>query len=157
MVCQNSTEFDIKSAAKDIEERFKACPRREVVAQFQRKHHKQVWQKEAMGPPSDVFVDVKQNDSLLWPYILTVEFTLRYSFGPERQSKQQAQEDSQLDVELAVGKLLTTRYRNTYLVSRDGIRVKTREFFPVTLDGMRSSWKERSIWPDACWDQIAAK
>jgi hypothetical protein len=110
-----------------------------------------------MGPPSDVFVDVKQNDSLLWPYILTVEFTLRVSYGPERQSKQAAQEDSQLEVGLAVGKLLTTRYRNTLLVSRDGIRVKAREFLPPTLDGTPSGWKERPPWPDACWDQIAAK
>jgi hypothetical protein len=155
--CQSNSEFDFKAVAKDMEERFKACPRREVVAQFDRKHPKQAWQKQAMGPPSDVFIDIKPNDSLLWPYILTVEFTLRYTFGPERRSKQEAQEDSQLEVELAVGKLLTTRYRNTYLVSRDGIRVKAREFLPRTLDGTPSRWKERSIWPDACWDQFGAK
>jgi hypothetical protein len=66
---------------------FKACPRREVVAPFGRKHHKQVWQKQAWGPPTDVFADVKRNnDSILYPYILTVEFSLGITFGPERQS-----------------------------------------------------------------------
>lgn len=151
---QSHSEFDIKAVAKDMEKRFEACPRLEVVARFDRKHHKQVWRKQVMGPPSDVIADIKPNDSLLWPYILTVEFSLGHTVGPERLTEKEAQEDSQL--ETTPGELSTTTYRNTYLVSRDDIRVKAREFLP-RLFGRPLSWKERSLWPDACWDQIAVK
>jgi hypothetical protein len=51
MRAQNDSEFDIKALAKDMEKRFEACPRREVVARFDRKYHKQVWEKQAWGRP----------------------------------------------------------------------------------------------------------
>ncbi len=62
---QSDSEFNIKALAKDMEKRFEACPRREVVGKFDRKHHKQVWEKQAWGPPTDVFADVKPNDDPL--------------------------------------------------------------------------------------------
>lgn len=95
---QSGSEFDIKALAKDMEKRFEACPRREVIAEFERKHHKRVWEKQAWGPPTDVFADVKPNDSILYPYVLTVEFSLSWSFGPERQSKADAEKDTSLTV-----------------------------------------------------------
>jgi len=84
MRAQSGSEFDVKALAKKMEERFEACPRREIVAKFDRKHHKQVWQKEAWGPPTDVFAVVKPNDSILYPYLLTIEFSLSFAYGPER-------------------------------------------------------------------------
>ena len=141
-----------------MEKRFEACPRREIVAQFDRKHHKSVWEKQAWGPPTDVFADAKPNDSILYPYILTIEFSLSLTFGPERQSRADAEKDTDL-AQLALPLLAARRgkYRNVYLASKDGVRLKTRELLDEKLDGTLSTWKERPSWPDACWDQIAVK
>src|SRR5260370_12614126 len=92
-LAQSDSEFDIKTLARDMEKRFEACHRREIVAQFDRKHHKQMWEKQAWGPPTDVFADVKPNDSILYPYILTIEFTLSLTFRPERQSSTESERD----------------------------------------------------------------
>src|SRR5229473_1637775 len=152
---QGDSGFDVKAFARKMEDRFEACPRREVVARFDRKHHKQVWQKQAEGPPTSIFVDVRRNDSLLYPYLVVVEFSVPRTFGPERQSKEDAQNDSQLEPKL--GELLTLRGRNNYLVGKDDIRIKSREFLPTKLDGAVATWRERSLSPDACWDQIGMK
>ncbi len=98
VVAQTDSEIDVKTLASGIEKRLQACPRREVVAQFDRKHHKQVWQKQAWGPPTDVFADVRPNDSgsVLYPYVLVVEFSLKTAFGPERDNKADAERDSDL-------------------------------------------------------------
>jgi len=155
---QSDSEFNIKALARDLEKRFEACPRREGVAKFDRKHHKQVWEKQAWGPPTDVFADAKPNDSILYPYILTIEFSLSHTFGPERQNKADAERDSDLSqLEAPLRVLLRAKYRNVYLVSKDGIRLKTTEVLHTTLDGTPSTWEERPLWSDACWDQIAAK
>ncbi len=152
---QSDSAIDIKTVARNIEERFKSCPRREVVAQFDRKHRKKIWQKQAWGPPANVFVDAKSNDSVLYPYLLTVEFTLAHSFGLERTSQEEADNDSEL--KLIFGELLTGKYRNTYLVGKDVIRVRSREVFSPHLDGTAGTWQERPFWPNACWDQIDIK
>ena len=160
VMAQGNSQVDIKSLAQTTERRIGECPRREIVAQFDRKHHKQVWQKQAWGPPTDVFADAKANNenSMLYPYILTVEFSLKTSFGPERESKADAAKDSELSQPEGIPAwLLTGRYRNTYLAGKDGTRLKKTEFLDRKLDGSASEWKERAPWPDACWDQIAAK
>jgi len=156
MLAQSDSEFNIKTLARDMEKRFEACPRREVVIQSDRKHHKQIWEKHAWGPPTDVFADVKPNDSILYPYILTIEFSLSITFGPERQSRADAEKDTDL-AELALPLLLPRKgkYRDVYLAGEDGIRLKTRELLNYKLDGTPSTWEERPSWPDACWDQIA--
>lgn len=56
--------------------------RREIVSELERKHHKLVWEKQAWGPPTDVFADEKPNDSILYPYVLTVEFSLSFTYRP---------------------------------------------------------------------------
>src|SRR5712692_9106844 len=88
-IAQSDSREDVKRLASAMEKRLEACPRREIVAQFDRKHHKQVWQKQAWGPPTDVLAGAKANDenSVLYPYVLTIEFSLKTTFGPERQSK----------------------------------------------------------------------
>jgi hypothetical protein len=158
MSAQSVSDLDVKALAKDTEERFEACPRREIVAEFNRKHHKQVWEKQAWGPPTDVFADVKSNDSILYPYILTIEFSLTYTYGPERQSKADAERDANLS-QLATPELALRRgkYRTVYLASKDGILLKTREVLHEKLDGTLGSWEERALWPDACWDRIGVK
>src|SRR5271154_6273874 len=96
VTAQGQPEFNIKAFAVDLEKRYEACPRREVVGAFNRKHHKQIWQKEAWGPPVQVFADAKPNDSVLYPYAVTVEFYLSFTYGPERQSRAEAESDSNL-------------------------------------------------------------
>jgi hypothetical protein len=140
-----------------MEKRFRTCPRREIVAQFDQKHHKRVWQKQAWGPPTDVFADARANDekSVLYPYVLTVEFSLKTTFGPERQTKADADKDSDLSpLEGVPAMLLTGRNRNTYLSGKDGVRLKKTEVLEQKFDGSPSEWKERPRWPDACWDRI---
>jgi hypothetical protein len=152
---QNDPEFNIKAFVADIEKRYEACPRREIVAAFDRKHHKQIWQKSGWGPPAQVFADAKANDSILYPYIVTVEFYLSFTYGPERQSKAEAENDSNLSplgVPLAAAQ--GGRYRNVYLVSAEGTRLKATEFFETQSDGATDTWNERPLWPNACWDQI---
>lgn len=157
-MAQTDSEFNVRALAKDLEKRFEGCPRREVVSKFDRKHHKQVWQKQAWGPPTDVLADVKPNDSILYPYIFTVEFSLGHTFGPERQTKADAEGDSDLSQpEAPLAALLTGKYRNVYFASKDGIRLKTTEVLHRKLDGTSSTWEDRPLWPNACWDQIAAK
>ncbi len=158
MTAQSDSESNIKTLAKDMERRFEACPRREIVAEFAGKHHKRVWQKEAWGPPTDVLADVKPNDSVLYPYILTVEFSLSFTYGPERQSKADAEKDANLSQFVTpLMALRRGKYRNVYMAGKDGIRLKTREVLHEKLDGTPSSWEERPSWPDACWDQVALK
>jgi hypothetical protein len=153
---QNESVFDVKTVAKNMEKRFHDCPRREVVGQFERKHRKQVWQKQAWGPTTDVFVDIKPNDSMLYPYLLIVEFTLGHNFGPERQSHSDAEKDTDLSENPTLAMLLKGKYRNVYLLSKDDIRLKSREVLRQELDGKTNSWEQRPPWPDACWDQINA-
>lgn len=152
---QNDPDFNLKALATDLEKRFEACPRREVVAPFDRKHHKQIWEKSGWGPPVQVFADAKPNDSILYPYIVMVEFYLSFTYGPERQSKAEAESDSNLSpLGLPLAAAQGGRYRNIYLVGRDGLRLKAREFLESQSDGAGGVWKERPLWPDACWDQI---
>ncbi len=101
---------------------------------------------------------MKSNDSILYPYILTVEFSLTQSFGPERPNKADAERDSDLSqLEAPLGGLLKGKYRNTYLAGKDGVRLKTTEVLRTKLDGTPSTWEERPLWADACWDQIDVK
>jgi hypothetical protein len=148
---QSDSGFDLNAIAKDAERRFSACPRREVVFKSKR-----IWQKEAWGPPSDVIADAKPNDSSLYPYVLTVEFNLSISYGPERKSKTEAEGDTELSpssVLLYLG-AATSRNRNIYLVNKDGIRLKTRE---ILTHGAPGQWTERATWPNACWDWVGAQ
>jgi len=117
-MAQSDSQLDIRSLVSELEKRIALCPRREVVAQFDEKHHKQVWQKQGWGPPTDVFGDAKTNDdrSVLYPYVVVIEFSLKHTFGPERQTRADAAKDSELsDAEGVPAWLLTGRYRNTYL------------------------------------------
>ncbi len=153
---QSDSEFDLSHIAKDVEQRLRACPRREVVFKPKRRFHKAVWQKEAWGPPSDVIADVNPNDSILYPHILTVEFNLSISYGPERESKAEAERDTELSpssVLIALG-VDTYRNRNVYLVGKDGIRLRARETF---TKGTPGHWAERSRLADACWDWVGAQ
>src|SRR6266516_3397625 len=140
---QTNSQFDITTLASNMEKRFQTCPKREIVAQFDRKHHKQTWQKQAWGPPTDVFGDAKRNDdgSVLYPYVLTIEFSLRTAFGPERQNKADAVKDTDLSSLQGVpAMLLTGRYRNTYIAGKDGIRLRKAEF--LSIGGTPREWKE---------------
>ena len=108
-MAQSDSQLDIRSLVSELEKRIAVCPRREVVAQFDEKHHKQVWQKQGWGPPTDVFGDAKTNDdrSVLYPYVLVIEFSLKHTFGPERQTRADAAKDSltrNLTVQPASGK-----------------------------------------------------
>ena len=159
-MAQSDSQLEIRSLVSELEKRIAVCPRREVVAQFDEKHHKQVWQKQGWGPPTDVFGDAKTNDdrSVLYPYVLVIEFSVKHTFGPERQTRADAAKDSELsDAEGVPAWLLTGRYRNTYLAGKDGTRLKKTEFLDKKLDGSASEWKERASWPDACWDQVVIK
>ena len=154
LTAQTESEVRLKTLASDMEKRFQSCPRREVVAQFERKHHKQVWLKEAWGPPTDVFADAKPNDSVLYPYVISVEFSLRMSFGPDRGNKAEAENDSTLS---PLPYMPKGKYRTIYFVGKDDVRLKSREVLSQKLDGSSGTWEERASWPDACWDQIVGK
>lgn len=102
-----------------------------------------------------MFADVKpNNDSLLYPYLLTVEFSLTHTFGPERETREEAERDTNL--EPMFGDLLTSHYRNTFLLGKEGIRIKSREMQSKGLDGSTARWEDRPSWSDACWDHIGA-
>lgn len=160
---QSYSGFDLNAIAKDVEGRFRACPRREVVFKSKRN-----WQKEAWGPPSDVVAVARPNDSSLYPYVLTVEFNLRIWYGPERKSKTEADRDTEL---LPSSDPLVTnvsRNRNVYLVSGDSIRLKIQEVLDnnhfsdipgkwVSVIGTPNPWVERTSWPNACWDWVGAQ
>jgi hypothetical protein len=94
---------------------------------------------------------VKANDSLLYPCILTAEFYLGIIGGQEKKTKAEAESDSNLSpLPLMQG----GKYRNTFLLYKDGLHLKTTDFLDTNLDGTPKGWIERSPWPDACWDQI---
>lgn len=145
---QQEPGFDIKRVAQDMEARFKACPRMETIASHKGKHGKVTWQKRAVGPPYEVFVDVKSSDSILYPYTLTVEYSVSFTAGPERQSRADAEKDADLTpMDLLVP---TNKHRNIYAVGKGGIRLQKREA-PTT-------WEERLfLSQDACWNQIGAQ
>jgi hypothetical protein len=152
---QSDSTFDLNAIAKDVERRFSACPRREVVFKSKR-----IWRKEAWGPPSDVIADVRPNDSVLYPYVLTLEFNLGISYGPERKSKTEAEGDTELSPSSVLIQLGadTSRNRNVYLVNKDGIRLTTRETLTKRFPGgTPGQWVERPTWANACWDWIGAQ
>ena len=157
---QSDSAFDLNHIARDVEQHFSACPRREVVAEFKRGFHKTIWQKEAWGPPSDVIADTRPNDSSLYPYVLTVEFNLSITYGPERKSSAEAEKDTDLSPSSVLIQLGadTSKNRNVYLVNKDGIRLKIREtLVKKFLDGTPGHWVERTTWANACWDWIGAQ
>ena len=160
-LAQGDSGLDLKAIAKDLEQRFRACPRREVVFKSRR-----IWRKEAWGPPSDVIADAKPNDSNLYPYLLTVEFRLSISYGPERKSKTEADRDTELLPSYDPLVTNTSRNRNVYFVSRDGIRLKIREVLQKDsysdmpgqwVHRVGEQWVERTTWPNACWDWVGAQ
>jgi hypothetical protein len=116
-----------------------------------REHRKQIWIKEAWEPPGDVFADAKANDSVLYPYTMVVEFSLKMTSGPERDTKAEAENDTNLS---PIPYMPDARYRNVYLVGKDTVRLKRREVLSQerTSSGL---WQERPAWPNACWDHIA--
>jgi hypothetical protein len=141
----------------DLERRFEACPRREVVGAFERGHHKQIWQKQAWGPPTQVMADARANDSLLYPYVVTVEFYLRFTYGSEHHSKAEAENDSNLSpLGIPLAAAQSAKYRNVYFVNKDGARLKSTEVFDTTQQsvGGPGKWIATPVWGDACWDQI---
>jgi len=116
---ENVSELGAKALAKSLEARFEACKGREVVAEFNRKHHKHVWQKQSWAPPADVIADVKSNDSILYPYIITIEFSLTFNSGPERESQEDAEKDANLSQFAPPGMpLRSVKNRNVYWADR---------------------------------------
>jgi hypothetical protein len=158
MLGQSGSGLDVKVLAKDMEKRFEACPKREMVLPYEREKHKPAWAKLALGPPTDVFADIKPNDSVLYPYLVTIEFKLEFSYGPMRKSKSEAEKDTKLSaIPVSLPSLRGSRYRYIYLVGNDGTRIKTREIFRDEMNGTPGTWGEVTSNPDACWDQIAVK
>jgi hypothetical protein len=148
---QNNRAMDVKAIAADVTKRIEACPRRETVTAFERKHHKLAWVKGAWGPPINVFVDVKPNDSLLYPYILIVEFDLLMTEGKEKNTEEEAENDSNLS---PLPLFHAARYRNTFLVSEDGLHLRATEVLDTDLNGVAKGWEDRPRWADACWDRL---
>jgi hypothetical protein len=148
ILAQQEHESDIKHVAREMEARYRACPRMEVVALHKGKHGKLTWQKRAVGPPYDVFVDVKPSGSILYSYILTIEYSVSFAAGPERQSKADAESDTSLSpMDLIVP---TIKHRNSYAIGKDGIRLMKREDPTI--------WEERLfLSKDACWNQIGVQ
>lgn len=138
MIPQQSKTDDEQNAimiAKKITDVLSSCPRREIVAQF-KKH----WVKEAWGPPTDVSFDVERTNSIVNPFKITIEFSLSFAYGPERNLKADAQADTELKP------LFQGRYRNSYSLGQQGAILRTAE----VRHG--SDWAQRPRWPDACWD-----
>jgi hypothetical protein len=131
-----------KVNAHRVETMIRGCDARVLVGQFTEGRKHPVWEKQSFGPPSDVTVDLKKNgDSLLYPYLVVVEFTLWLHYGDEFNSRDGALQST------ADKPLFKSRNRNIYLLGADGLRLKTTEVF-------EKDWSERPRWDDACWDHI---
>jgi len=158
VTAQSGSKPDVKALAKELEKRFEACPMREMVTPFEQEGRKPAWAKTGFGPPANVFADIKPNDSVLYPYLITIEFRLDFTYGPMRKSKPEALKDTNL-VPLPVGvpSLRGSRYRYVYLVGDDGVRIKTREVFHDPLDGTQGTWGDAPTYADACWDRIGVQ
>jgi len=131
-----------KDAAREISQQLESCAVRTFVGEFteQRKHP--AWVKETFGPPIEIEMDVKKNDSLLYPYLVVAEFTLWLRYSPDFKTRAEAEQSS------ADNPLMKSRNRNVYLLGDDGLRLKTTE----VLSG---NWTVRPRWEDACWDQLS--
>lgn len=105
---QNEPDQAAVEAAKKLVTSIRACPRREVVAQFLKK-----WVKEAWGPPENVTFDVEKSSSILYPCRITVGCSLTWSYGPERKSKEDAANDTVLRP------MITGTNRNIYDFGKD--------------------------------------
>jgi hypothetical protein len=91
---------------------------------------------------------VKPSGSILYSYILTIEYSVSFAAGPERQSKADAESDTSLSpMDLIVP---TIKHRNSYAIGKDGIRLMKREDPTI--------WEERLfLSKDACWNQIGVQ
>ena len=85
-------------------------------------------------------MDVKKNDSLLYPYLVVAEFALWLRYSPDFRTKAEAEQS------VANAPLIKSRNRNVYLLGDEGLRLRTTE----VLNG---HWTDRPRWDDACWDQ----
>ena len=129
-----------------------------MVIPFESDNHKKAWSKLGFGPPTDVFADVKPYDSVLYPYLITIEFKLVLTYAPMRKNKSEAAKDTSLaPIPVGVPSLRGSRYRYLYLVGSDGVRVKEREVFHDPMDGSHGTWSDAPTYPDACWDRIGVK
>jgi hypothetical protein len=125
--------------AKKLTNAIKNCPRRDVVAQFSKK-----WSKQAWGPPASVAFDVEKTSSIVHPYQVVVEFSLVWSYGPERKTKEDADKDTDLRP------MLNGRYRNIYGLGHHSLVLAKTE----VKDAVKGTWGDRPRWADACWDSV---
>jgi hypothetical protein len=88
-----------------------------------------------LGPPVSVEVDVTKTSSVLYPYQVTVDFSLWWKYGEEFEAKQDAEQSETTTA------LLRFKYRNVYTLGDDGLHLRQ---------------PDRKTWPDACWDQLYA-
>lgn len=154
-LAQTAHEFNIQAFTKNLEKRYESCPIRTVVASFKHKRHRLVWEKQGWGPPKNVFVDAKRNDSLLYPYLVTVRFYLPITYGREHKTKAGAEADSKLyPLNIPLAGAQGDWYRTIYAVSKNAVRIKSAEFRESQIGGASPKWVERTLWPNACWDQL---
>jgi len=132
---QDAARHAVEQAAQLVS-RLKKCPPRQVVAEF-----KKEWVKETWGPPVDVEYDVQRTDSVIYPYLAIIEFTLVMNVGGGHKTKQGAEADNQLHA------FLRAKYRNTYKIGTEITRLDS-----ISVQDLKGDWGPRPAWPDACWD-----
>jgi hypothetical protein len=76
-----------KDAARQINQRLENCTLRTFVGEFAEHRKHPAWVKETFGPPIEIVMDVRKNDSLLYPYLVVAEFTLWLRYKPGFQDK----------------------------------------------------------------------
>lgn len=130
-----------KAAAASVEQYLAKCSPRIFISASKEKK-KRIWVKETFGPPSEIDVDVKKNDSILYPYLVIADFTIWLRFSDDFPSKDEAMQGD------ADNTLLKSRNRNVYLLGSDSLRLKS-------TDVSSGRWVERPRWDDACWDHIS--
>jgi len=148
LIAQSDDSFQkSKRSAHLLEQQISSCAKREVVASFPRKRKTVAWIKSTWGPPKDVLADIKKNDSLLYPYMIVVEFWLEMKDGSEFATQEAARAS---DASTFVGR---AHYRNIYLSGDDGLRSVANEILPSSAQSTED-WEKRHTWDDACWDNI---
>jgi hypothetical protein len=125
-------------AAKKLATLAQACPRRELVVGFRKK-----WVKQAWGPPQDVKFDVEKTASIVHPYRIVIDFSLAFSYGPERKTRDEAANDTELRP------FSRARYRNVYEYGPDTFSLTTTQVWD-----RNGSWVDRPKWLGACWDSL---
>jgi hypothetical protein len=111
---------------------------------------KPLYYREYEGPPSAVRFDLHKSDSVLAPYLGTLEFSTTRTVTPYVKTPQEAERDTRIAFLVWFPQSWTTRHRHVYRIRSDGFELDQRTYY----DRNDQKWYLEESTPDSCWERV---